>query len=72
MPHLKHGGSASWIRIRVGNVAAKRLSKSWQVGFDDVANDLHVDPEVLMDEDVPAPADLRPRDLRVRVGDLRG
>jgi len=42
------------------------------MGFDDIANDAPVDPEVLMDEDVAEAPDLRPRDLRVRTGDLFG
>ena len=36
--------------------------------LDHVTNCIDVDPEVLVNEDVPEPADLRPRDLWVCIG----
>ncbi len=41
------------------------------MGLDHVANDVDIDPELLVDEYVPEAADLRPGDLGVRIGDLR-
>lgn len=39
--------------------------------FDYIEDNVNVDPEVLVDEDVPEAADLRPGDLRVHIRDLR-
>ena len=41
-----------------------------QVSLDHVANGVDVDAEVLVNEDVPKPSNLRPRDLGMSVGDL--
>ena len=38
----------------------------------DIADDVHIDSELLVDEDVSEAPDLRPRNLRVRIGDLLG
>lgn len=40
------------------------------MGLDDVADNFDVDPEVLVDQDVPEATDLRPGNVRVRSGDL--
>ena len=40
------------------------------MGFDDIADDVGVDPEILVDEDTSKTSDLRPGDARVHVRDL--
>lgn len=56
----------------VGYIRTQHLGKWWEVHLDDVADDLHIDPKVLMDEDVAESPDLRPRDARVSINDLHG
>lgn len=51
-------------------VVAERVGERRQMRLDHVANGIDVDAEVLMYEDVAEPADLRPRDLRMGIGDL--
>lgn len=48
----------------------QRLGERWEMGVDDIADNIDVDSEVLMNENVVEASDLRPGDLRVGVGDL--
>lgn len=54
-----------------GGVIPECLGERWQIHFDDVADGGDIDSEVLVDEDIPESADLRPGDLRVGVGEFR-
>ena len=51
-------------------VLSERRFEGRQVSLDHVANGVDVDAEVLVNEDVPKPSNLRPRDLGMSVGDL--
>nr|WP_242684965.1 hypothetical protein [Microbacterium sp. SD291] len=50
----------------------KRCFQRRQMRLDHVPNSVGIHSEVLVNKDVPEPADLGPRDLWMRVGDLRG
>src|SRR5690625_4986268 len=52
-------------------MAPQRLGERREVRLHDIADDLRVDSEVLVDEDVAESSDLRPRDTRVSIDDLR-
>lgn len=47
----------------VGNVAPQRCGERREVGIDNVANHIDVDPEVLMNEDVAKAPNLWPGNL---------
>ena len=52
-------------------MAPQRLGKRREVRLHDIADDLGVDSEELVDEDATESSDLRPRDTRVSIDDLR-
>ncbi|MCK1802595.1 hypothetical protein MTQ12_05940 [Brevibacterium sp. R8603A2] len=55
----------------VGYMAPQCFGERREVCFHDIAEDLDVDSEVLVDEDVAESSDLRPRDTWVSIDDLR-
>lgn len=56
----------------IGEMIPQSIGERRKVYLHDIADDVRVDSEVLMDKDIAEAPDLRPGNLRVRTGDALG